>query len=292
MPDRIVQQRTAGWRKPEDCAETVCLERNGAVALRRLAGERLPAAALAELVRAGRLRELARSLEQRAVAVIAFRDKLAPHMSKLSRGRRLAPSKSVNIDLADLEDKWAAMKAGLEAGREAMAAMCAIDRELGSAWFDARAARARTTIANDDEGWWDTIGTLYVANAICGQPLAAPAAGMFPGLSPDAIRAVCHHLVPELAASLAECHFPNAGDHVPHTFIDVPGVSSSHAAVALPDAGAAIHHAVAAASDIDVAVTVEVLSFSVDVPDVSVHVPDISVDVSVSSFDSGSSYSF
>jgi len=275
------------------CAETVCLKRAGAIALRSVAGERLPAAALAELVRADRLRELARGLEQRVAGVIAFRDKLTPHMSKLSRGRRLAPSKAVNIDLADLEGKWAAMKAGLESGREAMAAMRAIDGELGSAWFDAHAARAGATIANGGhDSWWDTIGILYILNAIGEQPHAAPAAAMFPDLSPDAIHAVCHHLAPELAASLAECRLPDAGGHVPHTSIDVPG-ASSHAAVALPDAGD-IHHALSAASaiNVDVAVTVDVPSVSVDVPDFSVHVPDITVDVSVSSFDGGHSHSF
>jgi hypothetical protein len=302
--DDIIQQATAdieavssasGQAAPFHaavaCAEIVCLKRGGAVALRKFAGERLPDRALVELVRADRLREMARSLEQRAAAVIAFRDKLAPHMSKLSRGRRLAPSKAVNIDLADLEGKWAAMKAGLESGREAMAAMHAIDRELGSAWFDAHASRAGTTIVNGGDDWWDTIGILYIANSIGAQPLAAPAAGMFPDLSPDAIRAVCDHLAPELAASLAECRLPNTGSHAPHTSIDAPG-ASSHAAVALPHAGADIHHALVAASATNVAVAVDVPSFSVDVPDFSVHVPDISVDLSVSSFDGGSSHSF
>jgi len=174
-----------------------------------------------------------------------------------------------------------------------MAAMRAIDGELGSAWFDAHAARAGATIANGGhDSWWDTIGILYILNAIGEQPHAAPAAAMFPDLSPDAIHAVCHHLAPELAASLVECRLPDAGGHVPHTSIDVPG-ASSHAAVALPDAGD-IHHALSAASaiNVDVAVTVDVPSVSVDVPDFSVHVPDITVDVSVSSFDGGHSHSF
>jgi len=159
--------------------------------------------------------------------------------------------------------------------------------------FESHAPSAGAAVAVGDDGsWWATLGTLYVLNVMCEHPSAAPAAAMFPDLTPDRLHAVCQALAPDLAASLAACHVPGGSGHVPHTSIDLPD-TSAHAAITPSGLAADLHHVVPvdlSAINVDVTVTVDVPSFTVDVPDFSVHVPHI--DVSVSGFDAGHSHSF
>jgi hypothetical protein len=164
--------------------------------------------------------------------------------------------------------------------------------QASAAGVDGRAPRVEAAIASSNDGsWWVSIATLYLLNSICERPDAAAVAGMTPDLNPDTLRAVCHDLAPDLAASLAACYLPDIQHHVPHTSIDIPG-ALAHADV-VPGGAVDAHHLMAATSAIDVgaAVMAHVPDVAVNVPDVAVDVRHITVDVSVSSFDRSHSHS-
>lgn len=94
---------------------------------------------------------------------------------------------------------------------------------------------------------------------------------MVPNLNQDALHSVCNDLAPDVAASLAACHLPATGGHVPHAVIDLPG-APDHATLASPHFAADVHHVTDVTSpiNVDATVIVEMRTFTVDVPDLTV----------------------